>query len=341
MIRRAKVVGTGSYLPPRVLTNDDLRQFMDTSDEWIFDRSGVRQRHYAEPGVYTSDLALEASRRAIADAGLQPRDIDCIVLATLSPDMLFPGTACFLQEKLGISEGSCACFDVRQQCSGFVYATELARACLESGIYRNVLVVGAEIHSSLMEYATRGRMVTVLFGDAAAAVVYQADESDRPDDGVFYTELHADGRGALNGVHQRGFDISHKPYLDFEVLDAEKNFELWPQMTNPRKLYTTGVLKMSEVTLNALQKNGLAIDDVDWVLAHQANIHILMDTAERLRLPKEKMLVNIHKYGNTTAATIPLLLDEFSRNGQIRRGQLLVFVAFGSGFTWGVALVRY
>jgi len=341
MLRRARIVGTGSYLPPRILTNDDLKQVMDTSDKWIFERSGVRQRHCAEPGVYTSDLALEASRKAIGDAGLEPGDIDCIVLATLSPDMLFPGTACFLQEKLGISESACACYDVRQQCSGFIYATELARAAIESGIYRNVLVVGAEIHSSLMEYATRGRTVTVLFGDAAAAVVFQRCETDRKDDGVFYTELHADGRGALNGVHQRGFDISHKPYLDYDVLDSERNAELWPQMSNPRKLYTTGVLKMSEVTLNALQQNGLTVDDVDWVLAHQANIHILMDTAERIRLPKEKMLVNIHKYGNTTAATIPLLLDEHRRNGQIRKGQLLVFVAFGSGFTWGAALLRY
>lgn len=341
MARRAKIVGTGSYLPPKILKNDDLTQYMDTSDEWIHQRSGVRQRHYAEPGVYTSDLALEASKKAIEDAGLEAEAIECIVLATLSPDILFPGTAVFLQQKLGIADKGCACYDIRQQCSGFVYGTEMARAFIESGIYRTVLVVGAEIHSSLMEYTTRGRMVTVLFGDAASAVVFQAAETERADDGIFYTEVHADGRGALNGVHQRGYDISHKPYIDYDVLDPEKNFELWPNMSNPRGLYTTGVLKMSEATLNALAKNGLGIEDVDWVLAHQANIHILKDVAERLKIPREKMLVNIDKYGNTTAASIPLLLDEYTRAGRIRRGDLMVFTAFGSGFTWGAALVRY
>ena len=341
MPRRAKIIGTGSYLPPKILKNDDLSQYMDTSDEWIYERSGIRQRHYAEAGVYNSDLALEASKKAIENGGLKPEDIECIVLATLSPDMLFPGTAVFLQQKLGISERACACYDIRQQCSGFVYATELARSVIESGIYKNVLVVGSEIHSSLMEYTTRGRLVTVLFGDAASAVVFQAMDTEREDEGIFFTEVHADGRGALDGVHQRGFDVSHKPYLDYNVQDAEKNFELWPHMSNPRRLYTHGVLKMSEVTLNALKKNGLTVDDVDWMLAHQANIHILRDTAERLGLPQEKMLMNIHKYGNTTAATIPLLLDEYTKNGQIQRGDLLTFTAFGSGFTWGTALVRY
>jgi 3-oxoacyl-[acyl-carrier-protein] synthase-3 len=338
---RAKIIGTGSFLPEKILKNDDLMSFMDTSDDWIKERSGIRTRHYAEAGVYTSDLALAASQEAIKDAGMGPEEIECIVLATLSPDMMFPGTAVFLQEKLGVCDKACACYDLRQQCSGFVYATELARSVIQAGIYRNVLVVGAEIHSSLMEYTTRGRAVTVLFGDAASAVVFQAVETEREDEGVFYSEMHADGRGALNGVHMRGFDISHKPYLDYDVLNTEENFELWPNMSSPRRLFKHGVTKMSEVTKSALEKNGLTLNDVDWVLAHQANIHILKDTAEHLNLPREKMLINIHKYGNTTAASIPLLLDEYIRNGQIQRGNLLVFTAFGSGFTWGANLVRY
>ena len=341
MKRRAKIFGTGSYLPPNVVKNEDLKQYMETSDEWIHKRSGIRERRYAEHGVYTSDLALEASRKAIEDAGIRPEEIECIILATLSPDIHFPGTAVFLQDKLGIADKECACYDIRQQCSGFVYGTELASTLIETGKYRNVLLVGAEVHSSGIEFADRGRLVTVLFGDGAAAVVFGAVETDRDDEGVFYTKLHADGRGALNGVHMKVFDFSHKPLIDYDALDPEKNADLWPDMPNPRKLFTTGVVKMSEVTLNALEKNGLTVDDVDWLLPHQANIHIINDTGERINLPKEKMLVNIDKYGNTTAATIPLLLDENIRNGQIKRGDLLVFTAFGSGFTWGTALVRY
>jgi 3-oxoacyl-[acyl-carrier-protein] synthase-3 len=341
MTARAKIAGTGSYLPPRVLSNDEMQQWMETSDEWIFERSGIRTRHYAEAGTYTSDLALQASRAAIADAGMEPSEIQCIVLATLSPDMLFPGTAVFLQHKLGIADRGCACYDLRQQCSGFVYGVELARATIESGIYDNVLVVGAEIHSSLMEYATRGRMVTILFGDAASAVVFRRADCQRPDDGVFYSEVHADGRHALNGVHQIAFDISHKPFLDYDVRDAQHNADLWPNMSNPRNLYSQGVRSMAGVTRSALERNGLGVGDVDWVLAHQANLHIIMDTADALDLPREKMLTNIERVGNTTAASVPLLLDENIRAGKIQRGQLLVLTAFGSGFTWGAALVRY
>jgi len=338
---RAKITGTGSYLPPKVVKNDDLKEFMDTSDEWIYQRSGIRTRRYAEVGVTTSDLALEASKIALEDAGLRAEDVECIVLATLSPDIHFPGTALFLQEKLGISGLACACYDVRAQCSGFLYATETARALIESGTYRRVLVVGAEIHSHFLEFSTRGRLVTVLFGDGAGAVILQGVDSDREDDGVLCTEVHGDGRGALNGVHQKVFDMGHRPFLDYDVLNTETNADLWPNMSNPRGLYTNGVIRMSEVTLSVLGKKGFTIDDVDWVLPHQANLHMIRDMAERIKLPQEKMLVNIDRYGNTSAATIPTLLDENVRNGKIQRGHLLVFTAFGSGFTWGAALVRY
>jgi len=341
MRTRARIVGTGSYLPPKVVKNDDLKQWMDTSDEWIYTRSGIRERRYSEPGVFTSDLALEASRTAIEDAGLSPQDMECIILATLSPDIMFPGTAVFLQEKLGIADSGCACYDIRQQCSGFLYGTEMAKAFIEAGVYRTVLVVGTENHSSGMDFSTRGRGVTVLFGDGAGATVFQAVETQQQDEGVFFTEVHADGRGALNGIHMGLFNMSHKPLIDYDVLSFDQNDYVWPKMASPRALFTNGVLRMAEVTQHALMKNGLTIENVDWLLPHQANIHIITETANRLGLPKEKTLLNIHKYGNTTAATIPLLLDEFIRNGQIRRGDLLVFVSFGSGFTWGAALVRY
>jgi len=341
MTIRAKIVGTGSYLPPRVVKNDDLKQYMETSDQWIYERSGIRNRRYADPGVRTSDLALEASKQALEDAGMEAGEVQCIVLATLSPDIHFPGTGLFLQEKLGISDRACPCFDVRAQCSGFLYSTELARSLIEGGTYQNVLVVGAEIHSSIMDFSTRGRLVTVLFGDGAGAMVLRGVETDRDDEGILCTEVHGDGRGALNGVHQRLFDTSHKPFIDYDVLDFDKNVEAWPNMSNPRGLYTNGVLRMSEVTLSVLARKGLTIDDVDWVLPHQANLHMIRDMAERVKLPQEKMLVNIEKYGNTSAATIPTLLDENIRNGKIRRGQLLVFTAFGSGFTWGAVLARY
>ena len=341
MRTRARIIGTGSYLPPKVVKNDDLKQWMDTSDEWIHTRSGIRERRYTEAGVYTSDLALEASRTAIENAGLTPQDIDCIILATLSPDIFFPGTAVFLQDKLGIAEGGCACYDIRQQCSGFVYASEMAKCFIEAGAYRTVLVVGCENHSSGLDFSTRGRAVTVLFGDGAGATIFQAVETEREDEGLFFSEVHADGRGALHGIHMGVYDISHQPLIDYDALAFDQNEYLWPKMASPRALFANGVIRMAEVTQHALQKNGLAIGDVNWLLAHQANIHIIMETANRLGLPREKALVNIHKYGNTTAATIPLLLDEYIRNGSIRRGDLLVFVAFGSGFTWGTSLVRY
>ncbi len=341
MAIRAKIVGTGSYLPPRVVKNDDLREYMETSDQWIHERSGIRTRRYADTGVRTSDMALEASKLALEDAGMQAEEVQCIVLATLSPDIHFPGTGLFLQEKLGISDRSCPCFDVRAQCSGFLYSTQVARAFIEGGTYENVLVVGAEKHSAIMDFSTRGRLVTVLFGDGAGAMVLRPVETDRDDEGIFCTEVHGDGRGALNGVHQRLFDTSNKPFIDYDVLDFDKNVEAWPNMSNPRGLYTNGVIRMSEVTLSVLEKKGLSIDDVDWVLPHQANLHMIRDMAERVKLPQEKMLINIDKYGNTSAATIPTLLDENIRNGKIQRGHLLAFTAFGSGFTWGGVLARY
>ncbi len=341
MYTRAKIIGTGSYLPDTILKNDDLKPFMDISDEWITQVSGIRQRHYAEAGTYTSDLALEASKIAIEDAGLEPVDIDCIIFATLSPDVHMPGTGVILQDKLGLADKGCACYDIRQQCSGFVFATEMAKAFIESGQYHTILVVGAEIHSSGIEYSNRGRDVTILFGDGASAAIFQAMETERRDEGVFFAEMHCDGRGAFDGVFQRVFDVSHKPALYYDVLDPEVNHESLVKMSNPRKLYKNAVVRMADETKKALEKNQLTVDDVDWLLPHQANIHIIQDMGLRLKIPKEKVLININKYANTSAATIPLLLDEYIKNGHIQTGQLIVLTAFGAGFTWGTVLIRY
>ena len=341
MFTRAKITGTGSYLPPKILKNDDLKPFMDVNDEWIYQVSGIRQRHYAETGVYTSDLALEASKTAIEDAGLEPEDIECIIFATLSPDIHMPGTGVFLQDKLGIADKGCACYDIRQQCSGFVYAVEMAKAFIEAGQYQTILVVGAEIHSSGIEYSNRGRDVTILFGDGASAVIFQAMKTEKKDEGLFYAEVHADGRGAFDGVYQKVFDSSHKPALFYDTRDYSENHEATVKMSNPRKLFTNAVIRMADDTKKALDKMGLSLDDVDWVLAHQANLHIIRDMGQRMKIDKEKVLMNIHKYANTSAATIPLLLDEYIRNGTIQPGHLVVFTAFGAGFTWGTALLRY
>lgn len=340
-MRRARIVGTGSYVPPAVVKNDDLKQFLDVSDEWIFARTGVKERRYAEVGVYTSELALEASRQAIQDAGYQPKDVECIIFATISPDHHFPGTAVHLQTKLGIADKYCACYDIRQEGSGFVHGTEMARAFIEAGVYRNVLVVGAEICSHMLDFSDRSREITVLFGDGAGAALFQETDTEKADEGVFHTEMHADSSGASDGFHTTVFDISHKPSIDYDPKDVNSFASLYPQMPNGHSHFVNGVNRMAEVTLSALQKNGLTLHDVDWVLPHQANGNMNNEMADRINLPSEKMLMNIHKYGNTSAAAIPLLLNENIRNGQIKRGDLLLFVAFGSGFTWGAALGRY
>lgn len=218
----------------------------------------------------------------------------------------------------------------------------MGRSFIESGLYKNVLWVGAETHSHALERATRGRNVTVLFGDGAGSVVLGGTETDNPDEGIFYTEVHSDGRGAYNGVHMKLFEMVKYPLVDYDATDPEMNADLWPNMANAKELFTQAVIRMTEVSLSALKRNNLTIEDIDWVLPHQANMRINQMVAKKLGiLDKDITLYNIHKYGNTTAATIPLLLDENYRSGKIKRGDLLLCVAFGSGFTWGANLIRF
>ncbi len=331
-MRRSVIAGIGSYVPPRVVTNDDLSRLMTTSDEWIRTRSGIKERRFAGEGVYCSDLALEAANNALADAHLEPSDLDFIIFATVSPDHHFPGTACFLQAKLGVPY--IGCLDLRNQCTGFIYGLAVGDAFIRIGMYRHVLVVGSELHSNALNFSDEGRDVSVLFGDGAGAVVLAS--SSEEDRGILYTELHADGRFA-KALHMDVWNISRKPYLTHESIDTG---EIWPQMDG-KTVFKHAVIRMAELVTHALKQCSMQPEDIKYVIPHQANQRINQLVAERLGFPHEKFLNNIHKYGNTTAASIPLLLDEAYQAGKLERGDHLLLIAFGSGFTWASALLRW
>lgn len=329
---RSVIRGIGSYVPPKVVKNEELARLFTTSDEWIRTRTGIEERRFAEEGTSCSDLALEASRRALDDARMQASDLDFIIFATLSPDHHFPGTGCYLQTKLAAPH--VGCLDVRNQCTGFLYSMAVANAFIRAGVYRNILVVGSEIHSSALDFSDRGRDVAVLFGDGAGAAVFSASEEDER--GILYTELHADGEFA-RALHMDIWDISKKPFISQQSIDLG---EIWPQMDG-KTVFRHAVTRLVELVLQTLKKNGLRPEEIKYVIPHQANLRINQMVAEKLNMPKEKFLSNIHKYGNTTAASIPLLLDESYRSGKLERGDLLLLIAFGSGFTWGSALLRW
>lgn len=329
---RSVIQGIGSYVPPRVVTNEELACLFTTSDEWIRTRTGIEERRFAEPGTTCSDLALQAAQMALEDAKLEASDLDLIIFATLSPDHHFPGTGCYLQAKLGAK--NVGCLDVRNQCTGFVYSTTVADALIRTGTYRNILVVGSEIHSSALDFSDKGRDVAVLFGDGAGAAVFSASNGD--DRGVLYTELHADGEFA-RALCMDIWDIAHKPFITAANLESGM---IWPQMDG-KTVFKHAVTRLVEMVTRALAKNGLKPEDVKYVIPHQANLRINQMVAEKLGMPKEKFLSNIQKYGNTTAASIPLLLDETYRAGKLERGDLLLIIAFGSGFTWGSALIKW
>lgn len=349
---RAKILGLGSYVPDRVVKNEEIpyldnkhvRQAAvqtETSDEWIRARTGIEERRYVpNDGTWTtSDLALEAAKRAIEDAGLTPKDIDCIILGTLSPDIHFPGTAVFLQSKLGIDgEGGCACYDIRQQCSSFVYGLEMADAFIRAGKYERVLLVGAELHSNALEFTTRGRDVMVLFGDGAGAVVVGKHETDDPHEGVLYTHCQADGSGAMD-LYLKVFEISQVPIVTYDPDDTSVNRDLYPAM-NGKKVFLHAVRNMVVATNRALAETGLTWDDIDWFVPHQANLRINEAVVEYAEIPKDKALNSIMWYGNTTAATVPLTIDHWRKEGKVKKGDLVLSTVFGSGFTWGATIFR-
>jgi 3-oxoacyl-[acyl-carrier-protein] synthase-3 len=328
---RARIAGTGLYVPPKVLKNSDLEKFMDTSDEWIRQRSGIEERHVIEPGMSTSDLAVESARKALAAANCKPENIDLIIVATLSPDHQFPGTSAILQQKLGLE--TTPSMDLRCQCSGFIYSLNVAKLFIESGQYKRVLVVGAEAHSPLLDWTTRGRDVAVLFGDGSGSVVLEATEEPT---GVGSVALHSQGQFADRlWIEKPG--TSKGVWMTDE--DREQG-KLFPFMEG-RYVFKHAVERLTQVVKEVLEKEGRTLDSIDHFLFHQANIRINEKVAELLQIPAHKVHNNIQKYGNCSAASIPMLLDETIREGKIARGQTILMAAFGAGFTWASAIVTY
>lgn len=316
----SRVLGTGSYLPNRLLTNAELEKLVETTDEWIVERTGIRERHVAGEGELTSDLALRAAERAIEAAGIEAADIGLIIVATTTPDRIFPSTACALQAKLGVGNG-CPAFDVQAVCSGFVYAMSVADSFIKSGQVKNALVVGAETLSRITDWSDRGNCI--LWGDGAGAVVLGA--TDAP--GIIATHLHADGR-----------------YQDLLFVDGgvslKKEGECYMRMSG------NAVFKMAVNTLDAivdetLAANGLQKTDIDWLVPHQANIRIIQATARKLGMGLDRVVVTVDRHGNTSAASIPLAFDTAVRDGRIKRGEMVLMEAFGGGFTWGSVLLRF
>lgn len=334
MNTRAKIIGTGMYVPERVVTNKDLEALMDTSDEWIRQRSGVQERRFIHEGQLPADLAEAASRQALEDAGLEPDQVDCIVLATLSPQADFPGTSFFLQERLG---GETPCFDVRAQCSGFLYALAVAKSFVVAGQYRRVLAVGCEVHSTGIDLSTEGRDVAVLFGDGAGAVVVEANDDPDDNSAILEVRLHADGRYAKKLWIEAPGSGFYPVRMSQELLDQKRFF---PRMEG-KFVFKHAVTRMPEVLEEALDAAGIKKDDVDLFLFHQANLRINEYVAGALEIPPDKVRNNIQRYGNCSAASIPLLLAEAQREGVLTRGKLVSLTAFGSGFSWASAVVRW
>ena len=320
----SRIAGTGSYLPEKVLTNDDLAKTVDTSDEWIVARTGIRQRHVAAQGETTSDLAYHASLRAMEAAGVSAADIDLIVLGTTTPDLIFPSSACLLQHKLGAA--GCPAFDVNAACSGFIYALTIADKFIRSGAAKTALVVGAETLTRMLDWNDRG--TCVLFGDGAGAVVLKADAET----GILSTHMHADGGKKELLWNPVGVSVGFKP--------EEQNAGVRVLMTG-NEVFKHAVKALDSVVDEALTANGLDRHQLDWLVPHQANLRIIEATAKRLDMPMERVVVTVDKHGNTSSGSVPLALDQAVRDGRIQRGQLVLVEAFGGGFTWGSALLRY
>ncbi len=330
---RSRITGAGHYVPSKIVTNDDLAKLFPTSDDWIVQRTGIRERRFIErSGIGASDLALPAAKDALEQAGLGPTDVDAIVFATLSPDVNVPGSACFLQQKLGARQ-ICA-LDVRNQCSGFLYGLSIADAWIRAGVYRNVLLVGAEVHSTGIELTERGRDVAVLFGDGAGAVVVQPCDDDAK--GVLTVELAADGSGARDLWLEAPASM-YAPRLTPEMMQEGRHY---PKM-NGKQVFRWAVEKMPQIAIDALARVGKAPTDVDLFVPHQANMRINQMVAAKLGIPEDKVVHNIERYGNTTAATIPIGISESWKEGRIREGTTVLSAAFGAGFTWASAVIQF
>jgi len=329
---RTQFLATGFHVPARVVTNDDLAKIMDTSDEWIVQRSGIKTRHWVSDGDTGVSLAREASLQALGKAGLTPADIDCIIYCTCTPDHFEPGNGVFLQRELGIAD--IPAVDVRNQCSGFIYGLSIADAWIRTGQYQRILLVGAEVHSRGLDKTTRGRDTAVLFGDGAGAAVLGPTAEDGR--GVLSTHIFADGRYAEK-LWVDGPGLAHDPYVSVEMLERG----LHRAVMEGRDVFKFASVKMPESVAIALKTNGFSPADVKLLVPHQANLRIIEMVQKATGLRDDQVYANIHKYGNTTAASIPIALDEALAEGRLGRGDLLVLTAFGSGFTWGSAAIRW
>lgn len=347
---RSRIAGIGKYLPENIVSNQQLTKYMDTSDEWIQERTGIRERRYADrTGETTATMGIEAARQAIERAGISAQDIDFIVFATLSPDYYFPGCGVLVQRALKMKE--IGALDVRNQCSGFVYALSVADQFIKTGMYKNILVIGSEKHSFGLDFSTRGRNVSVIFGDGAGAVVLQPDESGSH--GILSTHLHSDGESAeILAMYNPGTHANHwtgQPLASFneaelgdmfmshQMIDQAQNF---PYMDGPA-VFKKAIVKFPEVILESLEQNGLKASDLNMLIPHQANLRIAQFVQQKLGLADNQVYNNIQKYGNTTAASVPIALCEAWELGKINSGDLVCLAAFGSGFTWASALLRW
>ncbi len=324
--RTAKIVGLGTYLPEKVLTNSDLEKMVDTSDEWIVTRTGIRERHIAEKGVTTSDLGYMAAKDAIKNAGLKPKDIELIVVATITPDMQFPSTSCLVQKKLGAYNA--VCFDIGAACSGFIYGMSVAREFLSNGAYKNALVIGTELLSTIVDWSDRN--TCILFGDGAGAAVMVPSKSN----GIISSYLGSDGRESeLLSVPAGGsrFPSTH------ETINGKLHF----LKMSGNEVFKMAVRIMSDAVKKVLLQSNLTCEDVDCLIPHQANIRIINSVAKRINLCDEKVYVNLERYGNMSSASTPIALAEAVKNGKIKKGDIVVLVAFGSGLTWGATVLKW
>jgi 3-oxoacyl-[acyl-carrier-protein] synthase-3 len=319
----SRIIGSGSYLPEKILTNLDLEKIVDTSDEWIVDRTGIRQRHVVSESETTSDLATQAARNALQAAGVSSNDIDLIIVATTTPDRIFPSTACLVQEKLGIH--GCAAFDIQAVCTGFVYALSVADKFIKTGSARCALVIGAESLSKILDW--NDRTTCVLFGDGAGAVVLSASDEQ----GILSTHLHADGQYKELLTTNGGVSENSMAFQRGETYITMKGNEVFKIAVNT----------LGAIVDETLQHNNLQKEDIDWLVPHQANIRIISATAKKLKMPMDRVVTTVDKHGNTSAASIPLALDVAIRDGRIKRGETILMEAFGGGFTWGSVLAKY
>ena len=326
------ISGTGFYLPPRIVTNDELSSYMDTTDEWIQERTGIKERRYVEKGVGPSDLAIPATEQALKAAGLTISDIDFIIFATSTPDFYAPGSGCVLQEKMGFNE--IGALDIRVQCSGFIYGLSIAEQYIRTGNFKNILLIGAEVQSTAMNLTDEGRDTAIIFGDGAGVAIISATEENK---GILSTHMHSEGKYLKELWLEAPASNAGHPRITREALDEGKQY----LKMNGKEVFRHAITRFPEVIYEALEANNLTSENINLLIPHQANLRITQVVQKRLGLSNDQVFSNIHKYGNTTAATIPIALAEAFNEGRIKEGDILVLAAFGAGFTWASAIMKW